>query len=206
MAWASIERHILVFHNQWLISRRNRILFHYFPIVAIILYLCTFYTILIFFAPCQNVFYYDQFVCSGACAYQFGTVGLTDGFLNGVVPCFLITIFNILLLCRVIKQKQHLRQRVDWRKYRRMIIQMSSCTGLFLFFDIPLMSIYMAQAINLPYGATGQFEMFVYFLSYFIILWMPFVCLVSSPEICKKLKKVIWPQHFNNTITAQHMT
>ncbi|UJR21924.1 hypothetical protein I4U23_024993 [Adineta vaga] len=93
-----------------------------------------------------------------ACVYQFEAIAMTDGFLNGVIPCFLITIFNTLLLIRVIKQKQRLRQNIDWRKYRRMIIQMISCTGLFLLFDLPLMGLYIAQAFDVPYGATGQFE------------------------------------------------
>ncbi|CAF1146618.1 unnamed protein product [Adineta steineri] len=201
MAWASIERHILVFHHQWLNTLKKRIFIHYIPLAAIILYLSIFYTILIFFVPCDHTLNYAAYTCGGACAYEIAALSMYDGFVNGDIPCFVTTIFNILLVIRVIKQKQRLHQHVQWRKHRRMIIQLLACAGLFIVFNLPLVCIYVAQAFGVPYGATGQFEYFVYFLAYFIMLWMPFVCLGSSPEILSKIKRIMKPQRINTTIT-----
>ena len=203
MAWASIERHILVFHHQWLNTHKKRILIHYVPLVTVILYPCIFYTILIFFVPCEHTIDYTQYVCSGACAYGIRTLAMLDGIINGDLPTFLITIFNILLVIRVVQQKRRIHQHVQWRKHRRLTIQLLSCSALFIVFNLPLVCIYIAQALGVPYGATGQFELFLYFMAYFIILWMPFVCLGSSPEILSKIRKKFKHQRFNNTVTAQ---
>lgn len=129
------------------------------------------------------------------------TLILFDILVNAILPSLLITMFNILLFARVIKQKQRLRQQVQWHKYRRIIIQLVSCSLLFLLFNLPLLSIGLAQVFGLPYGATGQFELFIYFLAYFIVLWMPFVCLGSTPEIWIKMKRIIGMQHITSTVS-----
>ena len=128
---------------------------------------------------------------------------LYDIIADSIMPPILISILNILLFIRVIKQKQRLRQQVQWHKYRRMIIQLAACSSLFILFDLPLMCLILAEILGLPYGATGQFELFIYFMSGFVILWMPFVCLGSSPEIWIKLKRIIRLPIFTNRIIPQ---
>ena len=44
-AWATLERHILIFHDQWLITKRNRFLLHYLPIIIIIICNIIFYIV-----------------------------------------------------------------------------------------------------------------------------------------------------------------
>lgn len=203
MAWASIERHILVFHHRWLNSKRKRMFIHYLPLAGVTLYPCIFYTIFIFFVPCEHTLDYTQYVCAGACAYSIEALAMFDGFFHGDLPTLLIVLFNVLLVIRVAKQKRRLHQQVQWRRHRRMILQLLACSALFIIFNLPLVCIYIAQAFGVQYGATGQFELFLYFMAYFIILWMPFVCLGSSPEILAKLKRKIRTQPFNNTVTLQ---
>ena len=201
MAWASIERHILVFYHRTLQTLKRRILFHYLPLAGVALYPCIFYAVLIFFAPCEQTLDFTQYVCSGACAYRISALAMLDGFINGDAPTFLITLFNFLLIMRVVRKKLRLDQQALWRKHRRMVIQLLVCSAPFILLNLPLVCIYIAQAFGLPYGATGQFELFLYFMAYFIILSMPFVCLGSSPEILSKVRKKLIVQHFNNTVT-----
>ncbi|CAF3864813.1 unnamed protein product [Rotaria sp. Silwood1] len=204
MAWASFERHILVFHNQWLNTQKKRIFIHYIPLTTIVLYSFIFYTICIFFLPCENIFDYTQGWCLFPCfLFAYNILLLYDTLINGVLPSLLISVFNILLFIRVIKQKQRLRQQIQWKKYRRMIIQLMSCSALFLLFNLPLKAFAVAYAFGLPYGTTGQFELFIYFISNFTTLWMPFVCLGSSPDIWLKIKETVRIPHYTTTITPQ---
>jgi hypothetical protein len=53
MVWASVERQILIFHHQWLNTKKKRILIHYIPLITIILYTCIFDIVCICFVPCQ---------------------------------------------------------------------------------------------------------------------------------------------------------
>jgi hypothetical protein len=65
------------------------------------------------------------------------------------------------------------------------------------------MYLYGSSILGVPYGATGQFEIFVYFMAYFIMFWMPFVCLGSSPKISMKMKKIIRTEKLTITIVPQ---
>jgi len=38
MAWLAIERHILVFHDQWVANKRGRFFLHYLPMIIIVIY------------------------------------------------------------------------------------------------------------------------------------------------------------------------
>jgi hypothetical protein len=200
IAWASIERHFFIFHHQWLSTKKNRILIHYLPLITLILYTFIFYIVCIFSVPCQANFDYNSNWCGSPCYVQFDALGRFDMLFNAIMPCVVICIANILLFIGVIKQKQRLRQEVQWHKYKRMIIQMASCSLLFLIFQVPSMSLLLAQKFSLPTGASDQFELFIYFSSYFTILWMPFICLGSSKEIWAKLKTIMIPPQLNRII------
>ena len=43
--WTTIERHILVFHERWLVTKKNRLLIHYLPFTFLLLYCFTIYAI-----------------------------------------------------------------------------------------------------------------------------------------------------------------
>lgn len=67
MAWASIERHILVFHHHWLSTQKRTIIIHYLPPAILVLYCFLFYSINIFFPSCENTFDYTQNWCGIPC-------------------------------------------------------------------------------------------------------------------------------------------
>ena len=191
MAWASIERHILVFHQTWTATHRSRLLVHYLPLVALFVYCFTFYVVAIFFPPCTNGFDYTQNWCGIPCYDMQRNYLMIDVITNGILPTLLIMIFNAALLARVVTQKRRLRQEMRWAKYRRMVIQLFSISALFLVFNIPFMCIILARLCGLPFGAAGQFEYYTYVMVYFITLLMPFVCLGSLPEAWTKMKRAI---------------
>ena len=60
MAFATIERHILVFRRGWVSTQTKRFLLHYLPLTILIIYDTVFYLVVIIFPPCENVYDYSQ--------------------------------------------------------------------------------------------------------------------------------------------------
>ena len=191
MLWATVERHILLFHSHWLTTTRRLLLIHYMPILTIILYGFTFYAVVIFFSSCENEFDYTKNWCGYPCFYRQSHIMMYDTIVNCLLPAPLIAIINVLLLIRIVKQKQRFDQQPQWRRYRKMIRELLLCSGILLFFGTPMMTLILSHLCGVSYETTGPVELYFYFHSYFINICMPFACLVSSPQTVKKLKKML---------------
>lgn len=96
MAWASFERHLLIFHSHWLNTRRRRILVHYSPMVCICLYTTIYYIFVIFFYPFVNNFDYAAAFCGFVCYLSLPTPTLygIELIVYQVLPTFLIGFFS----------------------------------------------------------------------------------------------------------------
>ncbi|UJR32966.1 hypothetical protein I4U23_020429 [Adineta vaga] len=133
---------------------------------------------------------FTQDWCSYPCYYNYASLALYDTIVNSILPTPIIVFMNIGLIIRVIKQKQTLHRRLQWRKCRRMIVQLLSISVLFLFFNLPMTVLVLAQVCGLEADVIGQFGSYAYYLYHFVSLLMPFVCLTSLPEIRKKIKRL----------------
>lgn len=189
MTWASIERHILVFHNSWVNTSRQRFFFHYLPLITIFVYSLIFYIVVIFFPPCENDFDYTRSWCNYPCYFNEYSIMLYDTVFNCILPIPLIAIINVLLIIRVIRQRQVLHQNIEWRKFRKMIIQIIAFSSLFIIFSLPMMTLTLAHLCGLPYEATAEIELSFYYIAYFINIFLPFVCLGSLPKILMRIKR-----------------
>ena len=69
-AWATIERHILIFHDQWVSTRTKRLYFHYLPIIIIILYWSIYYSYIYFYPSCTNTYISSQMICMTVCSFD----------------------------------------------------------------------------------------------------------------------------------------
>ena len=187
LAWAAIERHILIFHSTLLNTQKNKIIFHYCPLILIIIYSIIFRIYIIFFPPCETFHDYVEPWCGYPCYYGEASLGSYDGIVNYFLPIFLIIIFNLALVIRYIRQKQRANQEFQWRKYRRMILQLLSVSLLLLIFFVPMVSLLLAHAIGLPAEIGREAELYLYFFNYFIVFLLPFICLASSRDIFKKI-------------------
>jgi hypothetical protein len=206
MAFATIERHILVFHSGWISTRRKRFFVHYIPLTLVIIYDILFYIYVLFFPPCENVFDYTQSWCSYPCYYDNQIVAMYDTIVNCIFPTSLIVIFSILLLVRYIRQKRRFQQAIQWRKCRKMVIQLLLISNLYLIFYLPLLSLMTLHLCGLPSEIGANAELYAYFFSYFISLLSPYVCLASLPELWRKIKihPTQWlkiQQQHNNAVT-----
>ncbi|CAF3894339.1 unnamed protein product, partial [Rotaria sp. Silwood1] len=178
MAWASFERHILIFHNQLVTTRRKRIFAHYLPITIIIIYCPLYYLIVMGFPPCENIYDYTKKLCSSSCLYRNDILLLYDAIFNDILATILIAIFSISLIIRVLWHNQiRYRQRLQWRKHQKIIIILMSISMIYLTFNLPVMILDLADICGLSQHITEKFEPYFDFLNYFIFIFYPFICL-----------------------------
>ena len=187
LLFASIERHILIFHSALVATFRKRLIFHYIPLSSVITFMLIFYGIAIFSPICTNSFNFTANLCGLTACYQSmtGFVMIEQiGF--GALSYILIVVFNMTLVIRVIKQKYRLHRIVQWSKQRRLVLQMIALSSLFFFFSAPVTIIYIVRLVGPTYWGESVLSI-LYYLSYYAILLLPFVCLGNIPQLKQKL-------------------
>ncbi|CAF0833680.1 unnamed protein product [Adineta ricciae] len=196
LAWGALERHILVFHHHRLLrTRKQRLWIHYFPLVIISLYILVFYIIVIFFPPCTNVFDFESLACGiTPCYEQVPLLNSWDYLGNGILCTFIETVCSVALIVRVLWQKRRLRQPMNWRKHRKMAIQILSISCISLTIIFPQSLIIVIQQVGGPsmssFGA-GAMPYFFYLYT-FVVFLLPFISLGCLPELWPKLL-FFWP-------------
>ena len=192
-AWAAMERHILIFHDRWISTRKKRFFVHYLPIAVIIIYCFIFYS-LVYFAPfCENSF--DEFVAGGVyipCVFSKTLLGTWDLLFHQVVPTFLILIFSFALVFRVLWQKRKFHQQMKWKKIRKMTIQLISIVILYLLFNGPWTFVLFAFQYGLAEEQALIAMSYTIYFYYYVIFLFPFVCCGFLPELRKKVPQCIF--------------
>ncbi|CAM4782686.1 unnamed protein product [Rotaria magnacalcarata] len=192
MCWTSIERHIIIFSQSVFQIRWKRIAFHYVPLSIAILYTPTWYVAVIFIYNCVNDWNYYELLCTAPCFYENRILGIVDWLTNTIIPTVLIAVANIFLLIRVIYRSTGIRHNAERAKRnKKMTIQLLAISSLFLVFRLPIaVTGLMQQLFDVTFIIDIQFNIFSY-LIYFIQLLLPFVCLISLPELKKTIGKTI---------------
>ena len=189
LMWASFERHILIFHTSMLTTQRRRLFVHYLPIFVIVMFMMLFYGVVIFAPPCQNTFDFTMDTCgTGGCYNSVPFFGMVERIGFAIVPTFLIAIFCMALIIRIIRQKYRIRGIIEWRRQRKLIVQLVSMSSVYLFFDMPLSIVDLVHLSGQPDWGHDALPA-IFYLSYFPILLLPIVCLGSIPELWNKVKK-----------------
>ena len=191
-AWASIERHILIFHDRWISTRIKRLLIHYAPIVVIIVYYLVFYSIIYFGTSCDRSF--NGFLSGGVyapCAFYLQTAGTWDLIVHELIPTMIISLCSIGLLLRVVLQKARMRQSTHWRKHRKMTVQLLSISVIYMLFNIPWVVFILGLTYGAPLEIVWPALICSKFILYNIVFLFPFVCCLSLPELRKRAKQMI---------------
>lgn len=192
-AWASLERHILIFHNRWLLTRKKRFFIHYLPIILIIIYYLIYYSLVYFGKSCDRSF--ENFLNGGIyapCAFYRVTLGVWDLIVHQIIPTLIIIISCIILIIRFIQQKIHIRQLIHWRKYRKMTIQLLLISIMYMLFNSPWIILLLAYRFGLSENLVLSNIIYTKFLLYNITFLFPFVCCLSLPELRIKVKEKIF--------------
>lgn len=204
-AWATVERHILIFHGHLLATKRARLILHYLPIAILVIYCSIYYTNVIIFPPCENIWDTASLPCMIVCFVSIPSLFLYEVFAHQIAPVLIIVMSSILLILRIVRQKQRLQQRMNWRKYRKMTIQLISISSLYVLFSLPLAVVFFIRVYYEPTILLADAFDAANFLSYFPLLFLPSIFSISLPEMRAKMRKLIclwaiflnWYSHFS---------
>ncbi|CAF1310247.1 unnamed protein product [Adineta ricciae] len=167
-----------------------------------------YYLIIFVFIPCPLSVNIQKTRCGLTnCGYGNGLTTLWDGIFNNMIPVFSIIIFSFLLIIRVWYQKYRMRQRFQWKKYRKMTIQLLSISLIYLIFLFPPTILLCLYSSGLSYYVGADFYSASLYLSYVITLLLPIVSTFSLPEVRTKFFKLTQlSQPFKRSIVPQTIT
>jgi len=100
------------------------------------------------------------------------------------------TIATTVLIVRVIVQKRRVGQREIWQRNRKMVLQLSSVSIMYIIVWIPNILCYlMSLLFTVPFAADLSADVLIYF-EYITSLLCPFMCLVGLPEVRQSIKQI----------------
>ena len=115
-AWASIERHILIFHSHWISTKKKRFLVHYLLLITLMIYSFIYYLVIIIFPFCTEVIHQSPLngvpmscVLANSIFYKYNTIS------HQFLSVSLIIIMNIGLFPCVIWQTSRMNSTTHKR-------------------------------------------------------------------------------------------
>lgn len=192
-AWASIERHILIFHNQWVATAKKRFFVHYLPLIIYLVYCITYYFGFIVFPFCPEYILASPFNGVPISCVLFDPIfHKYDTISHQFMPVALIISLSLALFIRIVRQKSRLNRSVEWRKQRKMTIQLLSISVLYLIFMGP--RTVLQFWIFIGFDANDVMVLFFHsaFFANYITFFFPVVCCGSMPELKKKLNQLLF--------------
>jgi hypothetical protein len=198
MAWISIERHLLIFHSNFIrnISIRKRRLLQVVPLIVCSIWGPLYYSFTVIISPmCTNTRDFDSLFCGMPC-YLSTNWGTFDLFFDVILPVLIIFTFNLALFIRVVYQHMNVvgRIRNNWKRQRKMAFQLGIISFVYLVVWIPLSIIQLGQIFINPTFLLQQLDTFN-FLVYIVPLILPMVCVMAMPELIKKFQTFTFRQH-----------
>lgn len=206
-SWLSIQRHIFIFHSTLLNTVWKRILIHYLPLVFVTFYTPLVYTYLIFFYPVNHTYNYTLLVCGGPYYYNGIPAWMIwyESVFHYVIPIFVMIISSNSLFLRVILQKRRLSTTIEWRRYRKLTIQLIFVSIIYIF-DLPYIIITIVRWSGLPNFSNDLQGPYFYYINYIPIMLFPFAILGTYPQLLSKcfFWKKLQQQQQNGTSNVLH--
>lgn len=204
MFWASVERHVLVFHSNLIRTARGRLFVHYIPLSFFALYTPILYFYLIFIYPCNRIFNKMSVRCGTICYLNVASFWFIyyDSLANYIIPILLIAVFSGVLILRFLRQKQRLQQAVRWRECRKMIIQLSLVSISYLIFDLPYIIIVIVQSSGYPNFGNDILTPYISRLVYVPAIVLPYATLLSLSKLREKLRALLIWNRYRQTIAS----
>ena len=190
LAWAAVERHLLVYQSNMMRVSRNRWILHYIPLGFLVIYLFGFNASCFFTLACLTKYDFSVVFCDATCLNSVVVMSTWYLVVNQLFAAVLAIVFSLLLWIRIVQQRKRMRKNVEWRRFKKLTIQVLVITLLFVFLEMP-------YAITCTLAYTGYFTnsvLFDYFnsislfLCYIMPILMPFACFFG-------LKQDLFPKH-----------
>jgi hypothetical protein len=110
---------------------------------------------------------------------------------NSSTPIVIECIVSIALILRVQWQRRRLHQSNQWRKQRRMIIQLCLISGVNISVNLPFYAISILEYCGISSDSMNEVDFDFFYLTYLIYFLFPFTSLCQFSELRKKVKKQI---------------
>jgi hypothetical protein len=192
MLWASLERHLLIFHVHLFTTATKRLFFHYLPPIVAIVYLMLFYAGAIFFYLCEQEFDFNEPLCGYPCYTTHINISYYDLFAHTWLPQFFGILLDIGLVLRAVFRKRvGLHQKgTQWGRYRKMIVQLLIVSNLYLACQIPYALVVLIQLFgSMPDFAAYVEIVYLYYLFWLLSLLLPLVCIGCLTQVTNRFKK-----------------
>jgi hypothetical protein len=184
MAVVCVQRYLLIFHRHLM---NNRFV-HYAPLLFVPVIFSIWYFVLVIFYPCEQQFDYTELWCNGACYLSFVVIGTIDWIFSSWISVLITIICNILLIVRVVYQKLKISRARTWQTTRKLVIQLSSISFLFVSIYLPVIIFGSIRVWKDPNFLFALTIVYLVYVSYLVPLLLPFVALLSLPEIVRRIK------------------
>ena len=205
MTWAAFERHILIFYqHRCLNTPWKRMIFHFTPLAIISIYSVGFYLGVLVLPPCENEFDYEVEACGiSPCYEQIPWLSIWDYLVNGALFTVIEALLSVALLVRVVYRRYRVQQSMNWRKHRKMTIQLLSISSLSLSITLPQAVLTSIQQVIPGMADFGvEFESYLSYLTTFVVLFLPFICLGCFTELWPRFRR----QHRERAVAPVPMT
>ncbi len=106
-----------------------------------------------------------------------------------MIPTLIIVIFSIALIARVLRQKQRMHRPIQWRKHRKMTIQLLSISALYLIFNSPWTILIFMIRYGFIENVAQLSMVYTVSLRTYVIFLFPLICCGSLPELRSKCKQ-----------------
>lgn len=190
-AWATIERHILIFHERWVSTKMKRLFIHYTPLIILAFYCLIYYIVILFYPPCKNIFDNYFMICVDSCLMKSFSLYTYDTIVHQISSNLIIVIFSIGLLIRIRWQKHRVGQTLTWRKHWKMTVQLLFISMVYLIFSLPLTIINFLDLFGVHRDKIFNFTEYALFLNYCTILLCPIASTLSLPRLRNRRKNII---------------
>ena len=198
LAWASLERHILIFHAALFTGRFRRLLGHYVPLGFCYVYPLVYYVVFFFFYPCEDSYDMEWGDCFGACYLWDSTfMALYEQIAHGFAPMFFIIVLNLLLIFRVLQKRKRMGRQRTWKKNRRMASQLIGICFFVALLNSGYLIIQLGQLLSNGFGFGKNVATWVFPLSLLMPPLMPYMCLGTVQDLKRKLRRAISFWHRN---------
>ena len=194
MAWISFERHLLIFHSNVIRGAGpwKRRLMQIFPLVICSFWGPMYYLLTVVISPmCTSTWFFDSLLCGVPC-YLTTSWGTFDLFFDVIFPVIIIFLTNLALFLRVVYRQTMVVGRIqnNWKRQRKMAIQLGMISFVYLAVWIPLSIAQLGQIYISPSFLAQQLDTFN-FLVYIVPLILPFLCLISMSELIETFKTIL---------------
>ena len=180
MAFLSIERHFLVFRAQIYRTTRTRWIFHFVPLIIIILWVLIYSLVTDIIITCPQLhFRYSYFLCNYTCSILIPELLLFYIYFQVFFPTVITIVAGILLPIRFVMQKRSMH-RFQWRQTRKLTIQTGLICALYTVGWAPYAIFLQLLSNDRVSLSDGTVSRFLIFGPYVTPLLTPFICFYTT--------------------------